>query len=171
MELGMVGLGKMGANMSERLVRGGHRVVGFDLNAESVQAVVDVGADGADSLEDLVAALPSPRIIWIMVPSGRPVDATIEALLPHLAPGDIVIDGGNSNYKDTQRRAEQCRAGRHHFVDVGTSGGIWGLTEGYSMMVGGDEAVIAVRARSSRRWLPPRIEAGDAPDPAERATT
>jgi 6-phosphogluconate dehydrogenase len=142
MELGMIGLGKMGANMSERLVRGGHRVVGFDLNPESVQAVVDVGAEGAGSLEDLVAALPSPRIVWIMVPSGRPVDATIEALLPHLAPGDIVIDGGNSNFKDTQRRAEQCRAADHHFVDVGTSGGIWGLTEGYSMMVGGDEAVV-----------------------------
>ena len=142
MELGMIGLGKMGANMSERLVRGGHRVVGFDLNPESVQAVVDVGAEGAGSLEDLVAALPSPRIVWIMVPSGRPVDATIEALLPHLEPGDIVIDGGNSNFKDTQRRAEQCRAADHHFVDVGTSGGIWGLTEGYSMMVGGDEAVV-----------------------------
>jgi 6-phosphogluconate dehydrogenase len=142
MELGMIGLGKMGANMSERLVRGGHRVMGFDLNPESVQAVVDVGAEGAGSLEDLVAALPSPRIVWIMVPSGRPVDATIEALLPHLAPGDIVIDGGNSNFKDTQRRAEQCRAADHHFIDVGTSGGIWGLTEGYSMMVGGDEAVV-----------------------------
>jgi 6-phosphogluconate dehydrogenase len=159
MELGMIGLGKMGANMSERLVRGGHRVVGFDLNPESVQAVVDVGAEGAGSLEDLVAALPSPRIVWIMVPSGRPVDATIEALLPHLAPGDIVIDGGNSNFKDTQRRAEQCRAADHHFVDVGTSGGIWGLTEGYSMMVGGDEAVVE-RLRPIFETLAPAPDRG-----------
>ncbi len=159
MELGMIGLGKMGANMSERLVRGGHRVVGFDLNPESVRAVIDVGADGAASLDELVAALPSPRVIWIMVPSGRPVDATIEALLPHLQPGDIVIDGGNSNFKDTQRRAEQCRAGGHHFVDVGTSGGVWGLTEGYSMMVGGDEAVVE-RLRPIFETLAPAPDRG-----------
>ena len=142
MDLGMIGLGKMGANMTERLVGGGHRVVGFDLNPESVQAVAKKGAEGAASLEELAAALPSPRIVWIMVPSGKAVDATIEALLAHLEPGDIVIDGGNSNYQDTLRRAAQCRASGHDFVDVGTSGGIWGLTEGYSMTVGGDVDVV-----------------------------
>jgi 6-phosphogluconate dehydrogenase len=138
MELGMVGLGKMGANMTKRLIDGGHRVVGFDLDPRSVDAVVGIGADGADSLGTLVAALPTPRVIWIMVPAGRPVDATLEALLPHLDRNDILIDGGNSNFKDTMRRAAVCNDGGHRFVDVGTSGGVWGLTEGYSMMIGGD---------------------------------
>ena len=142
MELGMIGLGKMGANMAERLVKGGHRVVGYDLNPESVAGVEAIGAEGASSLEDLAGKLSGPRIIWIMVPAGAPVDATIEALLPSLESGDIVIDGGNSNYKDTIRRAGQCSEAGHHFVDVGTSGGIWGITEGYSMMVGGDEDVV-----------------------------
>jgi len=142
MNIGMIGLGKMGANMAERLVRGSHRVVGFDLNPDSVAGLVDRGAEGASSLEDLVGALETPRIIWIMVPSGRPVDATIESLMPLLEAGDILIDGGNSNYKDTLRRAEACQVGGHKFVDVGTSGGVWGLAEGYSMMVGGDEDVV-----------------------------
>jgi 6-phosphogluconate dehydrogenase len=125
--------------MSERLVKAGHRVVGFDLSEESVARVVEVGAEGASSLEDLAGMLEAPRAIWIMVPSGKPVDSTLGSLLPLLDPGDVIIDGGNSNYKDTQRRAAQCSDGGHHFVDVGTSGGIWGLTEGYSMMVGGDK--------------------------------
>ncbi len=142
MELAMIGLGKMGANMTERLIGGGHRVVGFDLNAESVLQVEAIGAEGVESLEELVEALPTPRVIWIMVPAGAPVDATIEALLPHLDDGDIVIDGGNSNYKDTLRRADACRSAGHHLVDVGTSGGVWGLAEGYSMMVGGDTDVV-----------------------------
>jgi 6-phosphogluconate dehydrogenase len=142
MDLGMIGLGKMGANMAERLARGGHRVVGFDLDSDSVAGIVERGAEGASSLEELVAMLPTPRAIWIMVPSGRPVDATVEALMPVLDEGDILIDGGNSNYKDTLRRAEACSAHGHHFVDVGTSGGVWGLAEGYSMMVGGDQDVV-----------------------------
>ncbi|GMR02175.1 MAG: decarboxylating 6-phosphogluconate dehydrogenase [Acidimicrobiia bacterium] len=142
MNVGMIGLGKMGANMAERLVRGGHRVVGFDLNPESVAGIVQRGAEGAGSLAELVGMLPTPRIIWIMVPSGRPVDATIESLSPLLDKGDILIDGGNSNYKDTLRRAELCSSEGHHLVDVGTSGGVWGLAEGYSMMVGGDEDVV-----------------------------
>jgi len=142
MNIGMIGLGKMGANMAERLVRGGHRVVGFDLNPESVAGLVDRGAEGADSLENLVGMLPTPRTIWIMVPSGRPVDATIESLTPLLDEGDILIDGGNSNYKDTLRRAETCGSAGYKYVDVGTSGGVWGLAEGYSMMVGGDEDVV-----------------------------
>jgi 6-phosphogluconate dehydrogenase len=142
MQLGMIGLGKMGANMSERLVRAGHEVIGFDLNPEAVAHVESVGVVGAISLEDLMAKLGAPRTIWIMVPHGGPVDATLEALLPLASAGDTFIDGGNSYYKDTVRRAAICADGGHHFVDVGTSGGIWGITEGYSMMVGGEPAAV-----------------------------
>jgi 6-phosphogluconate dehydrogenase len=139
MQLGMIGLGKMGANMTERLVRAGHQVVGYDLNPESVARVAAGGAIGADSVEDLMAKLDAPRAIWIMVPHGPPVDATIAALLPAIAQDDIIIDGGNSLYKDSMRRHRDAEAAGYHFVDVGTSGGVWGLTEGYSMMVGGNE--------------------------------
>jgi 6-phosphogluconate dehydrogenase len=143
MQLGMIGLGKMGANMSERLVRRGHDVVGYDLNPESIERVVAIGARGAASLEDLVDQLAAPRAVWIMVPHGAPVDSTIEALRPLLDPGDVIIDGGNSLYKETMRRHDECAAAGHHFVDVGTSGGVWGLAEGYSMMVGGDPEVVS----------------------------
>ncbi len=159
MQLGMVGLGKMGANMAERLVTAGHDVVGFDLNRDAVAGVVARGARGADSLEDLMAQLDAPRAVWIMVPHGEPVDATLAALLPAAQPGDIFIDGGNSYYRDTLRRAEACRAGRTHFVDVGTSGGIWGLTAGYSMMVGGDDDVVA-RLRPIFEALAPASDQG-----------
>jgi 6-phosphogluconate dehydrogenase len=142
MELGMIGLGKMGAFMTERLVRGGHRIVGLDRDAAAVQRVVDKGAGGADSLEKLVGQLKAPRAIWLMVPAGGPVDQTIDALTPLLAPGDTIIDGGNSYYKDSVRRAAALKAKNLNFVDCGTSGGVWGLTEGYSMMVGGDAAVV-----------------------------
>jgi 6-phosphogluconate dehydrogenase len=143
MELGMVGLGRMGANMVERLVRGGHRVVGYDRDPGAVARIASAGADGADSLAGLAGKLThQPRAIWIMVPSGPPVDETIVDVLPHLAKGDILIDGGNSNYKDTQRRAARLEAQGFQFVDVGTSGGIWGLKEGYSMMVGGEQATV-----------------------------
>jgi 6-phosphogluconate dehydrogenase len=142
MELGMVGLGKMGAYMVERLVHGGHRVVGYDRDAAAVARIVAAGAEGADSLVSLAAKLKQPRAIWIMVPSGAPVDETIAALTPHLSKDDCVIDGGNSNYKDTQRRAASLKGQGFQYVDVGTSGGIWGLEEGYSMMVGGDKAAV-----------------------------
>ena len=141
-ELGMIGLGKMGANMSERLVRAGHRVVGYDLDAESISDVVDRGAEGAESLEALVAMLVAPRTIWMMVPHGRPVDMTIEALEPLLEPGDRLIDGGNTFYKDTMTRAARLAEAGIEYIDVGTSGGIWGLAEGYSMMVGGAESAV-----------------------------
>jgi len=142
MELGMIGLGKMGAFMTERLVRGGHRVVGFDRDAAAVKRVVDKGAAGIDSLEKLVGQLKTPRAIWLMVPSGAPVDQTIDSLTPHMAPGDTIIDGGNSYYKDSLRRAAGLVQKKMNFVDCGTSGGVWGLTEGYSMMVGGDADVV-----------------------------
>src|ERR1700682_5873576 len=138
MELGMIGLGKMGGFMVERLVRGGHKVIGFDRDAAAVQRVSEKGAGGADSLDKLIGQLKAPRAIWLMVPAGAPVDQTIDLLTPHLSAGDTIIDGGNSYYKDTVRRAAALAEKEMNFVDCGTSGGVWGLTEGYSMMVGGD---------------------------------
>lgn len=143
MDIAMVGLGKMGANMVTRLLRGGHRVIGYDLNESAIQAVEAEGAEGARSLDELAAKLPQPRVAWVMVPSGAPTESTIAALAERLTPGDIIIDGGNSNYKDSMRRAVTLKEKGLNFVDVGTSGGIWGLAEGYSMMIGGEEAVAA----------------------------
>ena len=142
MELGMIGLGKMGGFMTERLVHAGHEVVGFDRGPEAVQRAVDGGATGATSIEDLVAQLETPRVVWMMVPAGDPVDQTIEALMPLLDDGDAIVDGGNSYYRDTLRRAALCRTEGLYLVDVGTSGGVWGITEGYSMMVGCDPEVV-----------------------------
>ncbi len=143
MELGMIGLGRMGANMTERLVLGGHKVITYDRSAEAIQRVVDKGALGAASLTDFVKKLSLPRAIWLMVPSGDPVDQTIEQLLPSLSKGDILIDGGNSNYKDSIRRAEKMKTHGMHFIDAGTSGGIWGLQNGYCMMVGGEKEIVS----------------------------
>jgi len=142
MELGLIGLGKMGGNMAERLRRAGHQVVGFDFSAAAVQKLTEAGSVGVSSLEDLVKNMAAPRAIWLMVPAGDPVDQTIAKLKPLMQKGDIFIDGGNSNYKDTQRRHDALKAEGFEFVDCGTSGGIWGITEGYSMMVGGDEPVV-----------------------------
>ena len=147
MELGMIGLGRMGANMTERLVLGGHKVITYDRSAEAIQRVVDKGAVGAASLADFVKKLSLPRAIWLMVPSGDPVDQTMDQLLPSLAKGDILIDGGNSNYKDSMRRAEKMKTHGMHFIDAGTSGGIWGLQNGYCMMVGGEKEIVS--------WLEP----------------
>jgi 6-phosphogluconate dehydrogenase len=142
MELGLIGLGKMGGNMAERLRRAGHKVVGFDFSADAVKRLSDAGGVGANTLEALVKNLAAPRAIWLMVPAGDPVDETIAKLKPFLQKGDILIDGGNSNYKDSQRRYAELKPEGLNFVDVGTSGGIWGLQEGYSMMVGGDKDVV-----------------------------
>jgi 6-phosphogluconate dehydrogenase len=142
MELGIIGLGKMGGNMAERLRQGGHKVVGFDFSAEAVKKLSESGSTGASTLEDLVKNLSAPRAIWLMVPAGKPVDDTIAKLKPLLQKGDTIIDGGNSNYQDSQRRYRELKPEGLHFVDVGTSGGIWGLREGYSMMVGGDDDVV-----------------------------
>lgn len=141
MDLGMIGLGRMGANMTERLLKAGHRVVGYDQNPDAIQRVIEKGGVGARSLSALPPELESPKAIWLMVPVGEPVDQTIQLLLPHLQSGDVIIDGGNSNYQDSMRRATQLGSQGIHFLDVGTSGGIWGLQEGYSLMIGGDEAV------------------------------
>ncbi|MBS0568669.1 MAG: decarboxylating 6-phosphogluconate dehydrogenase [Proteobacteria bacterium] len=142
MELGMIGLGRMGANMAQRLVRGGHRIKGFDFIADSRARAAQNGIEPAASLAELVGKLATPRALWLMVPAGAPVDETIANLLPLLAPGDVLIDGGNSMYKDTQRRARQLAERKIHYVDCGTSGGVWGLEEGYSLMIGGDAAAI-----------------------------
>jgi 6-phosphogluconate dehydrogenase len=142
MELGIIGLGKMGGNMAERLRLAGHTVIGFDFNADAVKKLTDAGSKGVSSLEDMAKAFTGRKAIWIMVPAGDPVDQTIEKLKPFMVKGDIFIDGGNSNYKDSQRRHEALKAEGFEFVDVGTSGGIWGITEGYSMMIGGDEDVV-----------------------------
>ncbi len=142
MQLGLIGLGKMGGFMAERLRLGGHQVVGFDFNAEAVAKLTQSGNVGANSLEVLVQKLEARRAIWIMVPQGKPVDDTIAKLEPLLNPGDILIDGGNSNYKDSMRHYKEITAKGFQFVDVGTSGGVWGLKEGYSMMVGGDKETV-----------------------------
>lgn len=142
MELGMIGLGRMGANMTERLLGAGHRVVSYDRSWQAVESVVRKGAAGADSLKAMAATLKPPRVVWLMVPAGDPVDQTIQALVPELKSGDAIVDGGNSYYKDTLRRAAALREAGLHYIDVGTSGGIWGLKEGYSLMVGGDEEVV-----------------------------
>jgi len=142
MQLGLIGLGKMGANMAERLRLGGHQVVGFDFNAEAVAKLTQSGNVGVSSIEDLVRNLKGRKAVWMMVPQGKPVDDTIAKLESLLSPGDILIDGGNSNYKETQRRGREITAQGFHFVDVGTSGGIWGLKEGYSMMIGGEEEAV-----------------------------
>lgn len=159
MELGMIGLGRMGANMALRLLRGGHRVVGYARHAETVDRIVEKGAVGAYSLDELVQKMTPPRVIWLMIPAGEPIDKTIESLLPRLELGDIIVDGGNSNYKDTSRRAALLKENGIHFVDVGTSGGIWGLTEGYCLMIGGKREVVE-RLRPLFETLAPAPDKG-----------
>jgi 6-phosphogluconate dehydrogenase len=142
MELAMIGLGKMGLNMSTRLVRGGHRVIGFARTAASVEEAVKLGAEGAHTLEEVVGQLKTPRIIWLMIPAGKVTDDTIEKLSTLLEAGDTIIDGGNSNYKESVRHAAFLEPKGIEFVDCGTSGGIWGITEGYSLMIGGKREVV-----------------------------
>ncbi len=141
MQLGLVGLGRMGANMVRRLERGGHKCTVFDLNADNVKKLVSEGAGGSSSLEDLVKKLPSPRVIWVMVPAGKPTEDTVQALAAVMEKDDVIIDGGNSFYKDDIRRAAQFKQKGLHYVDAGTSGGVWGVERGYCLMVGAsDEA-------------------------------
>jgi 6-phosphogluconate dehydrogenase len=159
MELGMIGLGKMGANMAQRLLQGGHRVVGFDPSEPARQLAAAKGIDPAATLQIAIAKLKAPRVLWMMVPAGAITDGTITALLPLLGAGDTLIDGGNSNYRDTQRRAKLLAERKIDYVDSGTSGGVWGLKEGYSLMVGGDEAVVE-RLRPIFECLAPSADRG-----------
>ncbi len=142
MELAMIGLGKMGLNMATRLVRGGHRVVGYDHSPESIAAALKNGVEGAGSLEESVRKLSPSRIVWTMIPAGKITDETIDKLSGLLGKGDVVIDGGNSNYKDSIRHAALLESKGVDFVNSGTSGGVWGLAEGYSLMLGGKAEVV-----------------------------
>ncbi len=137
MQLGMIGLGRMGANMVRRLMRGGHECAVWDVNAEAIKQIANEGAVGADSLDDFIAKLNKPRAIWIMVPAGEITEKTVNDLAARLEPGDIIIDGGNSYFKDDARRAHALKDRGINYVDVGTSGGVWGLERGYCMMIGG----------------------------------
>ena len=159
MELAMIGLGKMGMNMATRLVRGGHRVIGYARTAATVEEAIQNGAEGAHSLEEAVSKLNPPRVAWVMVPAGQVTDDTIEKLSNLLSEGDIVIDGGNSNYKDSVRHAAMLEPKGIDFVDCGTSGGIWGLAEGYSLMIGGKGEVVE-RLRPIFETLAPGADKG-----------
>jgi len=143
MKLAMIGLGKMGGNMVERLLRGGHEVVVYDRDPEAVRRYEALGAKGVGDVADVAGALAPPRVVWVMVPAGAPVDETITKLLPGLAAGDVVIDGGNTNYKDTLRRAALLRERSIDYVDAGTSGGVWGLEKGYCLMIGASPEAFA----------------------------
>jgi 6-phosphogluconate dehydrogenase len=142
MQLGMVGLGRMGANMTRRLMRGGHQLVVSDLSADAVKQLAGEGAGASSSLKDLVAKLTPPRAVWIMVPAGGPTEQTVQTLAQHLQAGDAIIDGGNSFFKDDVRRAGELKSKGIHYVDVGTSGGVWGLERGYCMMIGGPKEAV-----------------------------
>jgi 6-phosphogluconate dehydrogenase len=142
MQLGMVGLGKMGANMTRRLLRGGHQLVVSDLSPDAVKQLASEGATGSASLDDLAGILKTPRAVWVMVPAGGPTEQTVQALADGLQKGDIIIDGGNSYYKDDVRRSQQFKSKGIHYVDVGTSGGVWGLDRGYCMMIGGPKEAV-----------------------------
>ncbi len=142
MQFGMIGLGRMGGNMVRRLMRGGHKCVVSDLNPGNVRQLVSEGASGSPSLDDFVSKLTVPRAAWLMVPAGNPTEQTVLALAQRMSPGDVIIDGGNSYYKDDVHRAKELRQKGIHYVDVGTSGGIWGLERGYCMMIGGPEEVV-----------------------------
>src|SRR5271157_1693487 len=142
MQLGMVGLGRMGSNMTRRLIRGGHQLVVSDLSAEAVKQLAGEGATGSTSLQDLIAKLTPPRTVWIMVPAGGPTEQTVQRLAQSLKAGDAIIDGGNSYFKDDVRRARELAPKGIHYLDVGTSGGVWGLERGYCMMIGGPKEAV-----------------------------
>ena len=141
MQLGMIGLGRMGSNMVQRLLKAGHQCVVYARRPQAMQELVEKGAQSAASLDEFAKKLNKPRAVWLMVPAAA-VDSVLDSLVPVLEPGDIVIDGGNSYYHDDIRRAEQLKSKGIHYVDCGTSGGVWGLERGYCLMIGGDEAVV-----------------------------
>jgi 6-phosphogluconate dehydrogenase len=143
MKIAMIGLGKMGSNMTHRLLQAGHQVVVYDLNPEAVQETVRQGATGASSLKNVVDLLDPVRVVWVMVPAGQATSSTIDALQQFLSAGDIILDGGNSYYKTSQAHFTMLKERGIKFIDVGTSGGVWGLTEGYSLMIGGERTAVA----------------------------
>ncbi len=155
MELGFVGLGRMGFNMTLRLVQGGHRVVAWNRSSDKVQEAVSHGAVAGASIPELVKSLAAPRIVWVMLPAGQPTDDMIDQLTPLLGKGDLIVDGGNTNFHDDQRRAEKLGGFGIHYADVGTSGGIWGLKNGYCMMAGGEPESIARLAPAFDTLAPP----------------
>lgn len=159
MKLGLVGLGRMGANMVRRMVKGGHEVIVANRSRGPVDELAAEGAIPSDSLADLISKLEAPRVVWLMLPAGDVTEDHIHECMDLLEPGDIIIDGGNSNFNDTMRRAEMVKARGLHFVDVGTSGGIWGITEGYSMMVGGEKEAVDV-LRPALETLAPAPDLG-----------
>ena len=154
MDIGMIGLGRMGGSMAERLAGGGHRVVGYDRDPDTRETASAHGMNAADTIEHLAEMLPKPRVVWVMVPSGNPTEATIAALADVLEEGDIVVDGGNSNYKDSMRRGATLQHKGIAMVDAGVSGGIWGLAEGYCLMVGGDNEAVATVEPAFRTLAP-----------------
>jgi 6-phosphogluconate dehydrogenase len=169
MQLGMIGLGRMGANMVRRLSRGGHQCVGYDAHASAVEAIKADGAAGVTSLDDLVAKLTRPRALWLMVPAAV-VDAAIADLVPRLSEGDIIIDGGNSYYVDDIRRAKELKGKGIHYVDVGTSGGVYGLERGYCLMIGGEEDVVKRLDPIFATLAPARESAEPTPDRSGHST-
>src|ERR1700712_611826 len=145
MRIAMIGLGRMGANIARRLMRGSHEIIAFDRNEKAVTDLAEEGAIAASSLEEVAAKFDgAPRIFWVMLPAGEPTETTIEAIIKLSSPGDIIIDGGNSFYKDDIRRARSCAMQKLHYVDVGTSGGVWGLERGYCMMIGGEAETVTL---------------------------
>lgn len=159
MKLGMIGLGRMGANMALRLLRGGQQVLGYDLDAAARAALEQQGGQSAASLAELVAGLPAPRVLWLMVPAGAITETTLTNLLPLLDAGDTLVDGGNAHYRDTQTRAATAAERGVHYLDCGTSGGVWGLSEGYSLMIGGEPATVE-RLRPIFQTLAPDPQRG-----------
>ena len=169
MQIGMIGLGRMGANMVRRLLRGGHQCVVYDRNAETVKTVAGEGASGAESLEDFIAKLNRPRAVWLMIPAAL-VDATLNDLAGKLDADDVIVDGGNSYYIDDIRRARELKEKDLHYVDVGTSGGVWGLDRGYCQMIGGEDEVVARLDSIFRTLAPGRATVSDTPGRADTGT-
>ena len=155
MQLGLIGLGRMGAGLAGRLRDGGHDVVGFDLSPENVERLVRSGSTGARSIEDLVAQLAAPRAVWVMVPHGAPTRQTVEALLPLMSKGDVLVDGGNSHFPESVAHGKRCAEHGVHFLDVGVSGGVWGQKEGFNLMIGGPEDAFARLEPVFRTLAPP----------------
>ena len=155
MRIGMIGLGKMGGNMAQRLTQGGHEVVGYDAHPPDASRVKEMRASMAGDLAGLVAQLPAPRTVWVMVPAGKPTQDTVDALAKLLSPGDLIIDGGNTRFTDDIARAAALEPKGIHYMDAGTSGGIWGLKVGYCLMVGGQRKTTSGLNRSLKHWRPP----------------